>query len=259
MFPYSQIENRSPQHNVNLDDLIPKDLLEDEPLENQLLRHSEAGDELIIESLLAQGVDPNVRNERGETPLHKAALKGHLVIMSMLLKARAHKYAMTFDLKTPMAYAIQGGQFDAIRLLIEKFKYDINYQNPYYSNLQMPLEDVCQYCNSEKNFVKFIEIAKYLLRNGASVTLASNAMFTNVKLLKPPVLNVHKKYYSSSQEILVPNKKAINILILAGANRQELLSILDEKIKFYSKQEQMTWNIFSKFHEAKKMCCTMYL
>ena len=47
------------------------------------------GDAAEVASLLAGGVDPNETDDNGVTPLHRAALKGHLEVVTLLVEAGA--------------------------------------------------------------------------------------------------------------------------------------------------------------------------
>lgn len=48
-----------------------------------------AGDDAAIDALLAQGVDPDLRDDACETPLHKACREGHYTTVLTLLSAGA--------------------------------------------------------------------------------------------------------------------------------------------------------------------------
>jgi len=55
--------------------------------------------------LLAHGVDPNLRNDRGFTPLHSAAFSGHARMVRLLLKEGLEANAKTVSGWTPMSLA----------------------------------------------------------------------------------------------------------------------------------------------------------
>jgi ankyrin repeat protein len=48
-----------------------------------------SGSELLVQALLAKGLDPNATGPKAYTPLHLAALHSHPALVEMLLKAEA--------------------------------------------------------------------------------------------------------------------------------------------------------------------------
>jgi hypothetical protein len=75
-------------------------------LNEQLLQAASDGNADAIQELIAQGADVNARNDKGATPLHRAALKGHLNAVLTLLKANADVHARTTGLRmTPLHFA----------------------------------------------------------------------------------------------------------------------------------------------------------
>jgi ankyrin repeat protein len=69
--------------------------------------------------LLKVGVDPNVRERGGYTPLHVSAHNGDIEILRSLLMAGADLDAQNDDGKTPPDMAEAAGHQEAVRLLRE--------------------------------------------------------------------------------------------------------------------------------------------
>jgi len=83
-----------------------------------LFRATREGNTDMVRSLLAApGVDVNVRDESGSTPLLEAARYGHDNICRMLIAAGANLKAKDRDGKTALQLAIQGNHDDVVRVL----------------------------------------------------------------------------------------------------------------------------------------------
>ena len=69
------------------------------------------------------GIDVNVRNSPGWTPLHLAAHAGYFDIAVLLLNSGANPDAVPADNSTPLHYAAQSGQeyFKIVQELLEKW------------------------------------------------------------------------------------------------------------------------------------------
>jgi len=87
--------------------------------EKELLRQAEAGRPVEVEDLLAEGVDPDVRDHNRRTPLMLAANKGHNEVVDILLAKGANIEAQDVDGWTPLVYAAYGGHADTVELLID--------------------------------------------------------------------------------------------------------------------------------------------
>jgi ankyrin repeat protein len=72
---------------------------------------------MIAEALLAQGANPNARQQAGVTPLHQAAHNGHAEMVRLLLAHGADPHAKMDDGQTPLAMAQETGKREVIDLL----------------------------------------------------------------------------------------------------------------------------------------------
>jgi ankyrin repeat protein len=77
---------------------------------------------MIAEALLAQGANPNARQQAGVTPLHQAAHNGHAEMVKLLLAHGADRQARMDDGRTPLAMALETGKREVIDLLRAKDK-----------------------------------------------------------------------------------------------------------------------------------------
>lgn len=77
------------------------------------------GDLKKIESLLKRGVNPNIRDKDGQTPLHNAAYLGHVAVAKLLLEHGADIHARDNANWTPLHDAASGGHVDVVKLLLE--------------------------------------------------------------------------------------------------------------------------------------------
>ena len=67
--------------------------------------------------LLLNGGDPNVRDNKGQTPLHGAAHKGQSLAVQILIDAGADTEIMDFKGRKPIDLAVKKGRVEAIALL----------------------------------------------------------------------------------------------------------------------------------------------
>lgn len=74
----------------------------------------------MLRALLKQGVDADLRDERGQTALHVAATSGHLRLAEMLLDFGAQSGIKDADGKTALYYAERGGHIELAALLRKK-------------------------------------------------------------------------------------------------------------------------------------------
>lgn len=169
-------------------------------LNASLLKSSESGNYgRIIKVLKASVIDGkckiniNIRNDLGETPLHKAAQKGHILIMQTLLKYGANSQAITYSNETPMHYALKYNQSNAVKCLI-----------PYYvfKDFIDPLKSTKK---PEKIYIKTNEDEK----------------------------ECQDKKSTRKITLMVPNPKEIDDLIKAGMDPTIIFQHIENKIAEY--------------------------
>ena len=94
----------------------------------KLIRASGNGMYQMVEMLLKQGANPNIRNENGETALIFASLNGHYQVVEILLKKGADPNIHGNDGETALILASENGHQQVVELLLEK-QVDPNVQN----------------------------------------------------------------------------------------------------------------------------------
>ena len=86
--------------------------------ERALFDAAEVGNIDAVKQHLAAGMDVNVKNEAGVTPLHLAALMGHKEIAELLIAKGADVNETDSDGKTPLSSAAYSGRKEIAELLI---------------------------------------------------------------------------------------------------------------------------------------------
>ena len=86
-----------------------------------LFEAAKQGDAGAVRAALAEGALPDVRDEEGRTPLHRAAEGGHVEAIQLLLDAGADANAEDREYGSrPLYYAVSGGHAPAAKLLLER-------------------------------------------------------------------------------------------------------------------------------------------
>ncbi|RLN11534.1 hypothetical protein C2845_PM09G07960 [Panicum miliaceum] len=112
----------------------------------------------LMDKLLDSGVDINLLDKDGFTPLHKAIIGKKEAVISHLLRKGANPHVRDRDGATPLHYAVQAGALQTVKLLI-KYKVDVNVAD---NDGWTPLHLAIQSRNRD--------IVKVLLVNGADRT-----------------------------------------------------------------------------------------
>lgn len=127
--------------------------------------------EAMVNLLLNKGIDMNIRNSIGETPLHRASAEGepHQVNVSLLLLNRgATVDARDKSGETPLHHAATHAREATVRLLLERGA-DVGARD---SNGVTALHWVAQNSSQHESVLK---TAKVLLENGADVNAVNVA------------------------------------------------------------------------------------
>nr|8G3K_B Chain B, Cryo-EM imaging scaffold subunit B with DARPin - RCG-33 [synthetic construct]8G42_A Chain A, RCG-33 - Cryo-EM imaging scaffold subunit B fused to DARPin [synthetic construct]8G47_A Chain A, RCG-33 - Cryo-EM imaging scaffold subunit B fused to DARPin [synthetic construct]8G4F_A Chain A, RCG-33 - Cryo-EM imaging scaffold subunit B fused to DARPin [synthetic construct]8G4H_A Chain A, RCG-33 - Cryo-EM imaging scaffold subunit B fused to DARPin [synthetic construct] len=128
-----------------------------EELDKKLLEAARAGQDDEVAALLAKGADVNAHDTFGFTPLHLAALYGHLEIVEVLLKRGADINADDSYGRTPLHLAAMRGHLEIVELLL-RWGADVNAAD---EEGRTPL-----HLAAKRGHLEIVEV---LLKNGADV------------------------------------------------------------------------------------------
>jgi cytohesin len=130
------------------------------------------------------GVDPNIQDENGETPLHYAAWEGRLKVVKLLLEHGADPNVQDKDGETPLHLAAWDGHLDVVELLLEHGANPNIQENKYGKT---PLHYAVSRCLENKfgrtllHFTvsrRHVDVARVLLDHGADPTISDNEGMT---------------------------------------------------------------------------------
>lgn len=71
----------------------------------------------VLNLTLERGIDADVQNKHGETPLHSACLRGNVEAVRFLLDKKAGSNVLTNMGETPLHYAVRSGKLEVVKLL----------------------------------------------------------------------------------------------------------------------------------------------
>ena len=132
-----------------------------------LFRASAKKNNVGVLAMLKGGIDPNISNEKGNTPLIISSSLGDLESVRDLLAYRADVNAANNDGNTALIYAARYNQPDVVRELLKPQ----TMQAPVDVNAQNKLGQTALYWAASKGYV---DIVKRLLAADADATLAAN-------------------------------------------------------------------------------------
>ena len=140
------------------------------------------GDLAEVERLVVGcGVDPNVQDKDGYTPLHYAAWKGHHKVVELLLEHGANPNIQKHDGETPLHLAVWEGHHKVVELLLEHGANPNIQENKYGYT---PLHDAVNRCLKNKfgrtplhftvSRYHVVDVVRVLLDHGADPTIRDN-------------------------------------------------------------------------------------
>lgn len=150
------------KHHKNLEDLCLGDLFlegveeEGDPnLSINLLTVASTGNAAFLDELLKAGLDPDVGDSKGRTPLHIAATKGHEECVVVLLKHACNIYLQDIDGNTAIWEAIAAKHQSVFRILY------------YWASISDPYIAGDLFCTAARK--NDAEVMKELLKNGLHI------------------------------------------------------------------------------------------
>ncbi|RBR25242.1 uncharacterized protein FIESC28_01977 [Fusarium coffeatum] len=106
------------EHDENMFETIDRLVQDKAPLHELLWAHTWAGNEGAVDDLLERGVIPGESDVRGFGAVHLAAVKGHMKVMVVLIKAGACLDKRSVEGNTALHFAAAQGLFHVVGLLL---------------------------------------------------------------------------------------------------------------------------------------------
>ena len=129
----------------------------------------------VIKALLKAGLSPNTRSSEGIPLVVIACTEGKLKILKYLMSKGADYFSID---DPPLVFtACAAGQLDCLNYLMEKMKYDIHQTASGHNALEIDGRDSLLFCACQANS---IEVASYLVGNGALITLTITEQFPEI-------------------------------------------------------------------------------
>ncbi len=192
---------------------------ETQKLNQRLLRRmSSLKPEEAAKILKMRGIDVNLQDKYGRTPLHKAATSGKREIAALLISSGAEVDTRDKNDWTPLHHAARSGKTETVRLLIEKGA-DVKARQRYG---RTPLRMAATY--------GFVETVKVLIEKGADINsrdkYSETILHAAAKSGRTPVVevlvkngaDVNVKNNSGTTPLhMAENKATAEILITNGA------------------------------------------
>ena len=98
--------------------------------EQSFFKAAVAGDELAVNGFFSAGINPNARDDNGDTVLTSAAARGDLRIVNVLLKGRADINAKGRNDWTAFLLALEGARNEVAAVLLAQTNLDLKAETP---------------------------------------------------------------------------------------------------------------------------------
>lgn len=196
--------------------------------DHHLLRACQGGSADEVKDLLEKGVNVNVKNELGNTPLIEAVNSGRLNVVKILINSEASLNERNEDGWSALTIAAFNGRIDLVKVLIEAGA-DVN-SKTWLNNTPLSFA-VCKYdshqLNGKSNDLSLVQM---LIDAGADVNATNDYGETPlIKISDCCVLDVarfwlnyngeNKKHFKSFRKVSVKrHKELVRILIKNGAD-----------------------------------------
>ncbi|RJE23350.1 Ankyrin repeat protein [Aspergillus sclerotialis] len=159
-------------------DISATSYLNEDVNRNGLLQATTKGHAAVVKVLLKRVIDVNIKGEREETALNRAALNGDSEIVRILLKAKAKVDNADAFWNTPFLCALREGHLKVAELLLTKCA---SYKSKNRDS-KTPLHYAVRW--------GFFKVARSLIRNGADVNEGYNKFLPHYGTLETRTKNI---------------------------------------------------------------------